>query len=339
MVTSQFQSQIKIYVPTASELKWVTDDNDILSRFFAANSGSNFVRFVDDPDVADIVVIFEAWSFKLPGYGKCLAKNEFFVTYAKKILVVNYDSTVGVGFLPGCYVSLKKSYLDFSKYRSVAYPKVYNELLNDHVDIKPSNRYLYWFRGTLHSHPVRKALFSVLGGTKNGLLVDNTRAFHTHSEAEKKAYLDELLNCHFVLCPRGTSPNSYRLYEAMQMGRCPVIISDEWVETIGPDWSKCSVRIAEKDIGKLEDILKERLTDSEQLGLSAHMEWTKHFNSTEKNKAYLAQLLDLYRSDASVTKSAVDYKKYWNSKDFLYANNWWYTQKIMRFLKRFIKVL
>ena len=47
---------------------------------------------------------------------------------------------------------------------------------------------------------------------------------------------------------------SLRLYEAMQAGRCPVILADRWREDIGIDWS-FAVRVAERDHDRLEEIL------------------------------------------------------------------------------------
>jgi hypothetical protein len=36
-------------------------------------------------------------------------------------------------------------------------------------------------------------------------------------------------------CPAGIGPATYRLFEAMELGRVPVILSDEWVPRKGLD--------------------------------------------------------------------------------------------------------
>lgn len=325
---------IKLFVPTRAQVDLVTEDDGIVNRFLSANSGDSSIEYCDSPDVADLIVIFEQWSFKLTDYGRMLLSHAFFVAYAEKILVVNYDDTVGVGFLPGCYVSLRRSKYDATRYRSVSYPKIYNEVLTSKVESNTEPDYLYWFRGSPLSHPVRARIFEALEESPLGLLVENTSTFHSHSEGDKKSYLDELYNCHFALCPRGWSPNSYRLYEAMQMGRCPVIISDEWVESIGPDWSSCSIRIPESEIAKIDEILSARKIDAARLGRNARQEWEAHFSETTRNRTYLKGLLSLHRENPPATMSAKEYGQYWHSKEFLYANNWWYTQKVSRLVKR-----
>lgn len=61
----------------------------------------------------------------------------------------------------------------------------------------------------------------------------------------------------FCICPRGYGLNSFRLYEAMQLGSIPVIVTDEpylpWNDEL--NWNEFSVIIPENDIQKLEEIL------------------------------------------------------------------------------------
>jgi hypothetical protein len=58
-----------------------------------------------------------------------------------------------------------------------------------------------------------------------------------------KRYLDDLSQCTFVYCPRGTGTSSFRLYEALMMGSIPIItgmkdypFDDEY------DWDSFSLR-------------------------------------------------------------------------------------------------
>ena len=320
-------------MPKAKDNDLVTEDNEIVNRFLQHNADNASITFCDSARQANIIILFQSWSFKLPDYGKQLLNNTLFKENAKKIYVVNYDSTVSEGFLPGCYVSLNQSNYDESRFRACAYPKVYNEYIAEQEFGEPLDRFLFSFRGTLHSHPVRQRMFDALKDEELGLMVDNTKAFHTHTEHEKRQYIKDLENSWFVLCPRGSSPNSYRLYEAMSMGRCPVIISDEWLETPGPDWSSCSIRVPEDKIHDLVGILKERKHDAQHLGQNANIEWQKHFSEIAKNKNYLEQILSLHRQVKSATMTAQGYRKHWASNKFLSANNWTLKQKILRKLK------
>jgi len=324
---------IKIYVPKAAENSLVTEDMGIVDRFLNYNSSSSQVSFCESPDVADLIIIFQGWSFKLPSYARELLENQLFSQHASKIYVVNYDSTVGEGFLPGCYVSLNRSNYDSTRFRACAYPKTYNEHVGESTTSRERSPYLFSFRGTLHSHPVRTKMFESLKGVENSLMIDNTKAFHTHTDQEKRQYVEDLINSQFVLCPRGTSPNSYRLFEAMSLGRCPVIISDEWVETPGPDWASCSIRVPENQVSDIEKLLKDRALQAQSLGQNALNEWLRYFEESAKNKCYLAQILALYHQAKPPTMSLSEYQKHWRSNRFLTANNWSLKQKIMRRLR------
>lgn len=225
-----------IYLPTKENCNLVTEDNNFLARVIQHNIDSGRASLSSTPENADLIILFQQWSFKLPQHIKELSADDLVTKFTSKLYVVNYDSTVGEGFLSGCYVSLKKSCYDPLRFRPCAYPKTYNEYITPSSHSVDNPELLYSFRGTLHSHPVRQVMYDALKNSECGLIVENTKAFHTHSKEEKEIYLAELINSVFVLCPRGSSPNSYRLFEAMNLGRCPVIISDEWVETPGPDW-------------------------------------------------------------------------------------------------------
>ena len=44
----------------------------------------------------------------------------------------------------------------------------------------------------------------------------------------------------------------------MKSGRAPAIVSDDWEPPAGPDWESFSVRIAERDIERVPEILEAR---------------------------------------------------------------------------------
>ena len=43
-------------------------------------------------------------------------------------------------------------------------------------------------------------------------------------DVDRRVYLTEMRDSAFVLCPRGLAPGTHRVYEAMQLGRAPVIL-------------------------------------------------------------------------------------------------------------------
>ncbi|HSH95300.1 MAG TPA: exostosin family protein, partial [Roseimicrobium sp.] len=86
----------------------------------------------------------------------------------------------------------------------------------------------------------------------------------------------------FVLCPRGVGSGSVRLFEVMQMARAPVIVSDLWVPPTGPKWDSFSIRVAEKDVGKIPSILRSRCHEAESMGRAARAAYDEWFSPTRR---------------------------------------------------------
>jgi hypothetical protein len=82
----------------------------------------------------------------------------------------------------------------------------------------------------------------------------------------------------FVLCPRGLSASSIRLFETMRMGRVPVILSDGWVPPIGPAWDQFSIRVRERDFARVPEMLEEREREAVTMGEQARAEWDSWFS-------------------------------------------------------------
>ncbi len=93
----------------------------------------------------------------------------------------------------------------------------------------------------------------------------------------KRLYVRSIVASRFVLCPRGTGASSIRLFETMRLGRVPVIIADDWVEPVGPDWSACAVRVGEQELDSLADRLRSLAGESEAMGRAARSAWEAHF--------------------------------------------------------------
>lgn len=93
----------------------------------------------------------------------------------------------------------------------------------------------------------------------------------------KRHYVEMILRCKYVLCPRGHGASSIRLFEVMRLGRCPVIIADNWVRPNGPDWDAVSIRVPEDDIANLGDILSADEPRAAERGELARQAWEQHF--------------------------------------------------------------
>ena len=325
-----------VYVPFQSDCDLVTPDDSIVQRFIQYNIDTGRARLSHDPETADYIVLFQYWSFKLPAYVKVLCQNALIQKYAEKVYVVNYDSTVGEGFLPGCYVSLRKSTFNPASFAPCAYPKIYNENITTHNVKNQNPEYLVSFRGTLLSHPIRQTMYNALRDCANSKIVVNNTEFHTHTKDEKLRYIDDILHSVFVLCPRGSSPNSYRIFETMSLGRCPVIISDEWIETPGPDWSTFSIRVSEDNVSNLENVLIKRKAEGLEMGRIAQQAWQTHFTQEATYKTYLDKIDGLHHSHVRPVRNFQQLRKHWRSKPFLDNNDWTLKQKVMRRIQRFL---
>jgi hypothetical protein len=70
----------------------------------------------------------------------------------------------------------------------------------------------------------------------------------------QKDYAEQISRSSFVLCLRGIATSSYRTYEAMAAARCPVIISDHWVQPGGPD--DFAIFVSEADVKCIPALLE-----------------------------------------------------------------------------------
>lgn len=163
------------------------------------------------------------------------------------------------------------------------FPYVTREYRNDAIERHAplpavERRYLFSFAGSSDTHPVRQRILALR--VPEALLIDTGAQRAWQLQADDKVryearYYEACRDSRFVLCPRGAGPSSYRLYETMQLGRAPVVISDSWVPHEGPDWDSFCVRVRERDVGRLPRLLQDRAGDSAAMGLRARREWER----------------------------------------------------------------
>jgi hypothetical protein len=96
-------------------------------------------------------------------------------------------------------------------------------------------------------------------------------------EQRQQSYAQTLAASHFVLCPRGAGTGSIRLFEVMQAGVAPVLISDDYPLPPQVPWNTFLLRIAEKDIRRLPELLQPHLASSAERGRLARQAWLNHF--------------------------------------------------------------
>lgn len=322
---------MRVYVPTREHCTLVTEDQSLIANFLRYNDDDKDVEFVDSAEQSDLIIIFEHWSFKLWDHKDTLRDCSLLRGFIEKVFTINYDDH-GRGYLPGCYTSLTTRNFDPHLHRACSYPKTYNQFADqtgrESIAATRSSSLLFSFCGTSDSHPVRRAILRELSGCEAGKIEYVDQTFHQHTDAQKLKFAQQILDSSFVLCPRGWSPTTYRLFEVMALGRCPVIISDEWVSIDGIEWEECSVRIDESDIPRIPDILSRRSADAETLGANARRVWEQFFSLERRNKYYLDSIRDLYKRSREKAPASFDelYSR-WSSWRFYWSNGWTIPQR------------
>lgn len=323
---------IGVYIVQPSDSGLCEQTRDFSSRLEAAIESDSRCKLRSSPDGAQVVLLNQAWETRGRGAIRELETCSFVEEFHGRLLTISHDD-VSTVFLPGLYTSLtpRNHWPQWSL--PCGYKRLYRPEEQDRECVQGSGHqpeWLFSFRGVDFSHPVRKRLVREYGGRRgHSSVVIVNRKFHSHTERERRAYVSELLNSHFVLAPRGFSPSTYRLFEAMQFGRCPVIISDEWQPIPGIDWNTCSLRIAEKDVSRLEGILREREGDAAQLGQTAQDVWRDHFADGARERGMLSDLLDLHHT-CKRPRDFESLKRLWHSRAFYRAHGWTVRQRVAR---------
>lgn len=249
-------------------------------RESAENDPYKIHSITDDPKSSDIILFVEHHPGSDPYFFEVL-KSDLFRKYKKKCYLY-HDCDWTIPLIPGIYPSLKKKMLDLSIAEAGPYIArlCENEAIKYLAD-KPKPEYLFSFMGARITHSVRTEILEL--NYPNCYLIDTSGKNSWKLNANEKLsfeekYVDVCQKSKFILCPRGIGPSTYRLYESMEMGISPVIISDDWVPVKGPEWDSFSIRIFEKDVKEIPAILEARKADSDKMGEIARKNWEEYFS-------------------------------------------------------------
>lgn len=235
----------------------------------------------DDPESADIVLFAESIE---TGYSLLHARRHPVArAYREKTFVLAEHDLV-IPTLPGVFTSLPERFYSPSRARTGCYVWNYP---NPYVEPGPlpERPYLFSFAGDVRTAPGLRG--RVLALQHPEAFLDDTsqrvyRAFYGNDDEAKRtfqsSYGQMLRDTVFPLCPRGDGPSTVRLFEVMQSGRAPVIISDEWVAPEGPDWDTFSIRVRESDVEGIPALLEARRADALELGRRARQSWEEWFS-------------------------------------------------------------
>jgi hypothetical protein len=323
---------MKLFFVTKADSKLADDLSQAIERVREALLETFNVQETRDPERADALILQEKKSIKDFNYVHDLICDPIISKYAHKVYTIN-DDEYATGLLRGLYTTLPKFRFNIEYHVAVPFMQYPNEFVFSNIgkEIKPC--YLASWRGNIKSNSLRKKLIAYHDLTQ-GILLEQTNCCLNLDSTEKSAYITVVKNAKFSLCPAGRTPVNHRIYESMALGRCPVIISDQFVRPNGPKWNSCALFFRERDLVNLESYLKIHESDHKKFGDNAFSEWERHFSPNNLSKYYANALISVLQKPHN--NSAEKEIQRWKSFGVYWNNNWTITQRIMNRAKRII---
>jgi len=158
-----------------------------------------------------------------------------------------------------------------------------------------TKKYLASFNGSFATHPIRLEMEKIFNANPNVLIQGGipTRFYKRWFWA--KNYNLNTMASYIALCPRGTSCNSFRFFEAMQLGTAPCLIGDTDVRPFKKfiPWEEMSYYASNAD--ELEELLQNLdKKDAIEKGKKAYQYW-KNELYYQKWCKYVLKELDEYK--------------------------------------------
>jgi hypothetical protein len=285
--------------------RWSAQDRApaLLLRQSAALDASGPHQIATDPATADLVLFAENHEDTSASglYLERVRADRVYREYSRKAFLCSGLDRV-VPFLPGVYPSVPARLHRPWWTAGGMYLAEPNPWLQEiHAAVSP-RRYAASFLGSAQGRPVRIKLLT-LADQPEYVVEDTHEAFvgaikrgESHTVlALKRRYLEIAAQSDFVLCPRGIGPSSIRLFEVMELGVAPVIIADDWVEPPGVAWNQCSLRVAERDVPRLPEIVRQHRDRAEAMGRAAREAWLRQFAPGSRFRAIADACLDIAR--------------------------------------------
>lgn len=112
------------------------------------------------------------------------------------------------------------------------------------------------------THPIRARMANACKDEKD-IIIYMKGWNPTVNRNELEAFVNLAAHSIFCLCPRGYGLNSFRLYEAMQLGSIPVVVTDNfylpWKDEL--NWEEFAVLVDDSQLQELPSILRSYSTD------------------------------------------------------------------------------
>lgn len=238
-------------------------------------------ELTDDAEWADAIIFAEnygaGWHFER------VREHALTKRYREKCFLFS-SNPLAIPFLPGVYSSLGRRWASSRTVPGFYVGQPPNEFTT-YTPPDPGLPYLFSFMGSIQNAPVRRKLAGL--SHPRSVFHDTSADFARllgwkMSTRERRDYQRRYAKLtkasKFVLCPRGVSVSSIRLFETMRMGRVPVVLSDDWLPPPGPAWETFTIRVREKAFAQLPRVLEEREVEAEAMGKLARAQWEDWFS-------------------------------------------------------------
>jgi exostosin family protein len=254
---------------------------------------------ISDPATADLIIFVEfyggGWYFGRVRRHVLLRKHR------EKCFLCCSNPFV-IPFLPGVYTGIEKRWAS-ARTRPGFYIGRTKNKFTTYTPASPDLPYLFSFMGAVRNAPVRQEIASLRH--PRSFFQNTTEDFdrvllQTMDRRERldyeRRYAELIKASKFILCPRGLSASSVRLFETMRMGRVPVILSDDWIAPSGPRWEEFSIRIPENNVGRIPRLLEELEPAAVEMGERARKEWENWFSDEVLFHRLIELCLDIQRN-------------------------------------------
>jgi hypothetical protein len=243
----------------------------------------------DSAEEADLILLIGSFGVE-PHY---LLEHPLYEAHPEKCAVYTEDDNY-LPLAPGVYCSaMEDEHVRAGRVSTYSYVSASGKHGNPFVTSSGSaKRFLFSFMGGSTSL-LRKRMFN-LRFHRPDCLVENTSTYYhwdLHQpgrEGRQQRYAQVLAESHFVLCPHGAGAGSIRLFEVMQAGIAPVLISDGYSLPPHVPWDTFLLRIPERDIARLPELLEPHVATSAERGRLARQAWLEHFAPAKEFDAIVA---------------------------------------------------
>jgi hypothetical protein len=237
---------------------------------------------VEDSASADLILFVET-SGAAGYYFELVRRHPVYRRHREKSYLFSSTDRI-VPFLPGVFASLERRWYWPAWTRSGHYLGVGERPgLVYEPELEPT--LLFSFVGSAAAHPVRGRIAAlehpealIFDGSAEAAAVARGEVAAPTPEEFVGRYAASLRDAAFVLCPRGGGSSSFRLFEAMMLGRAPVVVSDQWVAPAGPGWEDFSLRVPEREVERIPALLEERRGEARRMGEAARAAWLEWFS-------------------------------------------------------------